>query len=108
MLHAALPLLLAHQSSHLPLYLRHLDRLSVNVYQNPDSDEPLPLPSCSSSWETVLCLRDDTSTIRLLHPPDVDALDRFHLVIDDGEHRIVAYAEGRLLPFLRLALAANT
>lgn len=109
MLHGALPLLLAHRSSHLPLYLRHLDVLSLHLYQRDDeaaSDSPAaaPLPS----WDVVLCLRDDTSTIRLLRPPESDTLNRFYLVLDDGDERIVAYAQGRLLPFLRLALAANT
>lgn len=108
MLQVALPLLLARAAPHLPLYLRHLDGLSLHLYAVPDDAPPLATALRASSWEVVLRVREDNANIWLLHAPASPALDRFYLIVDDGDERIVAYAEGRLLPFLRFAIAANT
>lgn len=108
-LQVALPLLLARHAPHAPLYLRHVDRLYLSVYTIEDaSSDPLATLPPSTSWKPVLCLRDEDSTMWVLHPPNPATLDRFALLIDDGDERIVAYAEGRLLPLLRFALRANT
>jgi len=109
MLQVGLPLLLAHQSPELPLYFRHLNRVSVSVYTAPAGAPPTPVTRGATldSWETVLRLRDETSTITLLHDAAAPSLDRFYLLMDDDTDRIVAYAEGDLWAVVRQALRSE-
>lgn len=105
-LKVGLPLLLGHQSPELPLYVRHLNRASVSLYTASGgapaaSAFPRAVPD---AWEVVLRLRDDTSTITLLHDTATPTLDRFYLLMDNDEDRIVAYAEGDLWDVVRQAL----
>lgn len=106
MLQAGLPLLLAHQSPELPLYVRHLDRALVSIYTASGGDPTTsPAPrAVSDAWEVVLRLRGEGATITLLHDTATPALDRFCLLMDDDADRIVAYAEGNLWSVVRQAL----
>jgi hypothetical protein len=105
MLQAGLPLLLAHQSPALPLYVRHLDRALVSIYTaSGGAPTASPAPrAVSDAWEVVLRLRDEDATITLLHDTATPTLDRFYLLMNDDAKRIVAYAKGDLWSVVRQA-----
>lgn len=100
-LQVALPLLLARSSPTAPLYLRHLDEVVVSVY---DSDGDGPLLNRPDS-EFILRIRDETSTVWLVRPNPSAPLDRFYLLVDDGDEQIVAYARGDLARLVKQAFA---
>lgn len=107
MLRVALPLLVARHSPEAPLYFRHLDRVAVSIYAAAESGAPATGLLPRNEWEVVLRLRDDESTITLLHETTTPSLDRFYLMMDDGEERVIAYAEGDLWDVVRQALRAE-
>lgn len=106
MLRVALPLLVARQSSEAPLYFRHLDRAAVSIYTADGSAASVPTADLlpRDTWEVVLRLRDDQSTITLLYATTTPALDHFYLLIDGDEERIIAYSEGDPWEIVRQAL----
>lgn len=103
-LHVALPLLLARSFPAAPLYLRHLDEVVVSIYGPNGADASLLDPA---DRDVILRLRDDTSTVWLVRPPPSAPLDRFYLLVDDGNDQIVAYARGDLVRLVQQAFATS-
>jgi len=101
-LQVALPLLLARSSPAAPLYLRHLDEVVVTVYGSDGASFLSPDDS-----DVILRLRDETSTVWLVRPSPLAPLDRFYLLVDDGDNQVVAYAEGDLVRLLQQAFATS-
>ena len=102
-LRAVLPLLVARSSPTAPLYLRHLDQVYLQIYESDGAETVSPFPPAAD--DVVLRIRDATSTVTLLRPPSSATLDRFYLLISEGDERIVAYAEGDFVDLVRQAFA---
>lgn len=107
MLQAALPLLMARSSPTASHYLRHLDRVYLQVYEPNGSASPAPLFAPPDD-DVVLRLRDDDSTISLVRPAASAApLNHFVLFISEDDEQIVAYAEGDMVQLIQHALASS-
>lgn len=107
MLQAGLPLVLARSSPEAPLYIRHLDRVVLSVYDADDAAVAAAPSWPGAAWEPVLRLREADATIDLFTHRHRPSLDRFVFMIRDGEEHIVAYAEGDVLAVIRQALRAT-
>jgi hypothetical protein len=103
-LRVVLPLLLARSSPAAPLYVRHLDEVVVSVYRSDGPEAPRLSPA---HGELVLRVRDETSTVMLIRPANSVPLDRFYLLVDQGDEQIVAYAKGDLVRLVRQAFASS-